>query len=60
MQVVEVLNPLAREYKSIGTIKKELAELQEELGQAHREVCKISSQRAKNLVTYVHNLKSPY
>lgn len=60
MQVVEVLNPLAREYKSIGTIKKELAELQEELGQAHREVCKINSHRTKNLVTYVHNLKSPY
>ncbi|KAM5564239.1 chlorophyllide a oxygenase, chloroplastic [Rosa sericea] len=37
-KVVEVLNPLAREYKSIGTIKKELAELQEELGQAHKEV----------------------
>ncbi|CAN1268839.1 Chlorophyllide a oxygenase, chloroplastic [Linum perenne] len=26
-KVVEVLNPLAREYKSIGTMKKELAEL---------------------------------
>ncbi|XP_058218165.1 chlorophyllide a oxygenase, chloroplastic [Rhododendron vialii] len=37
-KVVEVLNPLAREYKSIGTVKKELAELQEELAQAHRQV----------------------
>ncbi|XP_008219635.1 PREDICTED: chlorophyllide a oxygenase, chloroplastic [Prunus mume] len=37
-KVVDVLNPLARDYKSIGTIKKELAELQEELGQAHRQV----------------------
>ncbi|CAK9164482.1 unnamed protein product [Ilex paraguariensis] len=37
-KVVEVLNPLAREYKSIGTMKKELAELQAELAQAHREV----------------------
>ncbi|KAF3617488.1 Chlorophyllide a oxygenase, chloroplastic [Capsicum annuum] len=37
-KVVEVLNPLAREYKSIGTIKKELAELQEALSQAHKEV----------------------
>ncbi|XP_010911864.1 chlorophyllide a oxygenase, chloroplastic [Elaeis guineensis] len=37
-KVVEVLNPLAREYKSIGTMKKELAELQEELSQAHRQV----------------------
>uniref|UniRef100_A0A2P2M3G4 Rieske domain-containing protein n=1 Tax=Rhizophora mucronata TaxID=61149 RepID=A0A2P2M3G4_RHIMU len=37
-KVVEVLNPLAREYKSIGTLKKELAELQGELAQAHRQV----------------------
>ncbi|KAK6132301.1 hypothetical protein DH2020_033925 [Rehmannia glutinosa] len=37
-KVVEVLNPLAREFKSIGTIKKELAELQEELAQAHNQV----------------------
>lgn len=37
-QVVEVLNPLARDFKSIGTMKKELAELQEDLEQAHRQV----------------------
>ncbi|KAK3003439.1 hypothetical protein RJ639_020040 [Escallonia herrerae] len=37
-KVVDVLNPLAREYKSIGTVKKELAELQEELAQAHKQV----------------------
>ncbi|KAK7282723.1 hypothetical protein RIF29_11719 [Crotalaria pallida] len=37
-KVVEVLNPLAREFKSIGTMKKELAELQEELQEAHRQV----------------------
>ncbi|KAJ8450292.1 hypothetical protein Cgig2_004749 [Carnegiea gigantea] len=37
-KVVEVLNPLAREYKSIGTLKKELAELQEELAEAHKQV----------------------
>ncbi|KAJ7965560.1 chlorophyllide a oxygenase, chloroplastic-like [Quillaja saponaria] len=37
-KVVEVLNPLARDYKSIGTMKKDLAELQEELTQAHRQV----------------------
>ncbi|CAL0319400.1 unnamed protein product [Lupinus luteus] len=37
-KVVEVLNPLAREFKSIGTMKKELAELQEELEEAHRQV----------------------
>lgn len=37
---MEVLNPLAREYKSIGTLKKDLAGLQEELAQAHRQVWK--------------------
>ncbi|KAM0971563.1 hypothetical protein ACFX13_019747 [Malus domestica] len=37
-KVVDVLNPLARDYKSIGTVKKELAELQEELREAHRQV----------------------
>ncbi|KAK4429645.1 Chlorophyllide a oxygenase, chloroplastic [Sesamum alatum] len=37
-KVVEVLNPLAREFKSIGTLKKELAELQEKLAQAHNQV----------------------
>ncbi|KAF3337294.1 Chlorophyllide a oxygenase [Carex littledalei] len=37
-KVVEVLNPLAREFKSIGTMKKELAELQQELAQAHQQV----------------------
>ncbi|XP_014524345.1 chlorophyllide a oxygenase, chloroplastic [Vigna radiata var. radiata] len=37
-KVVEVLNPLAREYKSIGTLKKELAGLQDELAHAHRQV----------------------
>ena len=39
MQVVEVLNPLAREFKSIGTLRKELDELQEELAKAHNQVC---------------------
>lgn len=42
---MEVLNPLARDYKSIGTMKKDLAELQDELAQAHRQVCKISTRR---------------
>ncbi|XP_073290080.1 chlorophyllide a oxygenase, chloroplastic-like [Primulina huaijiensis] len=37
-KVVEVLNPLAREFKSIGTLKKDLAELQEELSIAHNQV----------------------
>ena len=39
MQVVEVLNPLAREFKSIETLRKELAELQQELAKAHNQVC---------------------
>jgi chlorophyllide a oxygenase len=38
MQVVEVLNPLAREFKSVGTLRKELAELQQELAKAHNQV----------------------
>lgn len=38
MQVVEVLNPLAREFKSIGTLRKELDGLQEELALAHNQV----------------------
>ncbi|XP_039069126.1 chlorophyllide a oxygenase, chloroplastic-like [Hibiscus syriacus] len=37
-KVVEVLNPLAREYKSIGTMRIELAELQGELAHAHQQV----------------------
>ncbi|XP_006662080.1 LOW QUALITY PROTEIN: chlorophyllide a oxygenase, chloroplastic [Oryza brachyantha] len=37
-KVVEVLNPLAREFKSIGTLRKELAGLQEELEKAHNQV----------------------
>ncbi|KAG8378262.1 hypothetical protein BUALT_Bualt08G0119300 [Buddleja alternifolia] len=37
-KVVEVLNPLAREFKSVGTLKKELAGLQEELTLAHNQV----------------------
>lgn len=37
-KVVEVLNPLARDYKSIGTLKKDLADLQDQLAQAHRQV----------------------
>ncbi|XWS56646.1 hypothetical protein CRYUN_Cryun09bG0103900 [Craigia yunnanensis] len=35
--IVEILHPLAREYKSVGTMKKELAELQGELAQAHKQ-----------------------
>ncbi|KAL9234740.1 hypothetical protein vseg_009573 [Gypsophila vaccaria] len=37
-KVVEVLNPLARDYKSIGTLKKDLAGLQLQLSQAHKQV----------------------
>ncbi|MBA0661471.1 hypothetical protein Goklo_005761, partial [Gossypium klotzschianum] len=38
---VEALNPLAREFKSMGTMKEELTELQGELAQAHIQVAKI-------------------
>ncbi|MQL72790.1 hypothetical protein Taro_005093 [Colocasia esculenta] len=37
-KVVEILNPLARECRSIGIMKKELEELQGELEEAHRQV----------------------
>ncbi|KAG9145191.1 hypothetical protein Leryth_008982 [Lithospermum erythrorhizon] len=37
-KVVEVLNPLARDFKSIGAMKKDLADLQDELSQAHKQV----------------------
>ncbi|KAL4559126.1 hypothetical protein LXL04_031260 [Taraxacum kok-saghyz] len=37
-KVVDVLNPLARDYKSIGTMKKDLAELQQELAEAHKQM----------------------
>jgi hypothetical protein len=30
MQVVEILNPLEREFKSVGTLRKEFAELPQE------------------------------
>ncbi|KAF3778035.1 Chlorophyllide a oxygenase [Nymphaea thermarum] len=43
--VVDVLNPLAREYKSIGTVKEEVAELQEDLAEAHKQA-HISEARA--------------
>lgn len=37
-KVVDVLNPLARDYKSIGNLKKDLAKLQEELAEAHKQM----------------------
>ncbi|KAM3238585.1 chlorophyllide a oxygenase, chloroplastic-like [Capsicum annuum] len=37
-KVIEVLNPLARDYKSIGTMKNKLAELQEELSLDHNQL----------------------
>jgi hypothetical protein len=39
MQVVEVLNPLARDFKSVGNLRKDLAGLQEDLAKAHNQVC---------------------
>ncbi|PPS06530.1 hypothetical protein GOBAR_AA14113 [Gossypium barbadense] len=40
-KAVEVLNTLAREFKSMGTMKKELTELQGELAEADIQVAKI-------------------
>ncbi|KAK5824302.1 hypothetical protein PVK06_019073 [Gossypium arboreum] len=40
-EAVEVLNTLAREFKSMGTMKEELTELQGELAEAHIQVAKI-------------------
>ncbi|XP_073006657.1 chlorophyllide a oxygenase, chloroplastic-like [Typha latifolia] len=57
-KVVEVLNPLAREFKSVGTLKKELAELQDELAQAHQKVHLSEARVATALdkLAYVENL----
>ncbi|KAJ7540149.1 hypothetical protein O6H91_10G002600 [Diphasiastrum complanatum] len=37
-KVVEVLNPLAREHKSVETLRQELAHLKDELARAHNQV----------------------
>lgn len=37
-QVVEVLNPLVRDKKSVETLRSELAGLQEDLSKAHAQV----------------------
>nr|BAJ90895.1 predicted protein [Hordeum vulgare subsp. vulgare] len=37
-KVVEVLNPLARDFKSVGTLRKDLDGLQEELAKAHNQL----------------------
>lgn len=42
MQVVEVLNPLARDFKSVGNLRKDLDGLQEELAKAHNQVYLLS------------------
>lgn len=55
---MEVLNPLARDYKSIGTLKKELAELQQELAQAHRQVCNLLVLRYMLVAKYLTTLCS--
>jgi hypothetical protein len=61
MQVVEVLNPLARDFKSVGNLRKDLAGLQEDLAKAHNqvgvccfEVCFISKySKCQNLAHHV-------
>jgi len=37
-QVVEVLNPLVRDKKSVETLRSELAGLQDDLSKAHAQV----------------------
>ncbi|KAF5194410.1 chlorophyllide a oxygenase protein [Thalictrum thalictroides] len=57
-KVVDVLNPLARDYKSIGTVKQELADLQQDLAHAHKQV-HISEARvstALNKLAYMEQL----
>ncbi|KAK1310894.1 hypothetical protein QJS10_CPA08g00725 [Acorus calamus] len=56
-KVVEVLNPLAREVKSIGTMMKELAELQQELEQAHTQV-HISEARVATALDKLANMET--
>ncbi|XP_010243855.1 PREDICTED: chlorophyllide a oxygenase, chloroplastic-like isoform X2 [Nelumbo nucifera] len=59
-KIVEVLNPLARDYKSIETMKKDLAELPEELAKAHKQVhiseARVSTAMAK--LAYMEALAS--
>jgi hypothetical protein len=50
MQVVEVLNPLAREFKSVGTLRKDLAELQQELAKAHNQVRMLLKDRKRSYI----------
>jgi hypothetical protein len=50
MQVVEVLNPLAREFKSVGTLRKDLAELQQELAKAHNQVRMLLKKESMDLL----------
>jgi len=38
VQVVEVLNPLARDQKAVDTMRADLSSLQEKLPQAHSQV----------------------
>ena len=52
MQVVEVLNPLARTFKSIRTLRKEFAELQQELAKAHNQVCYRTGTSHQEIIQY--------
>ncbi|XP_002983761.2 chlorophyllide a oxygenase, chloroplastic [Selaginella moellendorffii] len=56
-KVVEVLNPLARETKSINTLKRELANLQEDLQRAHAQV-HISEARVNHTISKLAEMET--
>ncbi|KAL6616753.1 hypothetical protein ACP70R_039023 [Stipagrostis hirtigluma subsp. patula] len=59
-KVVEVLNPLAREFKSIGTLRKELDELQQELAKAHNQVHLSETRKQRRRALNVSGPVKPY
>ncbi|KAL2632235.1 hypothetical protein R1flu_016921 [Riccia fluitans] len=56
-KVVETLNPLARELKSVETMKKQLAQLQEELSKAHTQV-HLSESRVEHTMRKLADMES--
>ncbi|BBN09612.1 chlorophyllide a oxygenase [Marchantia polymorpha subsp. ruderalis] len=56
-KVVETLNPLARELKSVETMKKQLAQLQEDLSKAHTQV-HLSESRVEHTMRKLAEMES--